>query len=105
METDDQPADACDVLDEDRTRTPDDDGGGRGDEAAAQVVTNLLKGAALQPEVRDYDPRPALDGGSDGLDWFRRLAAEGPNELPRGKKRGPFPHIASPASGSGMHTG
>jgi release factor glutamine methyltransferase len=30
----------------------------------------------LQPEVRDYDPRVALDGGKDGLDFFRRLAAE-----------------------------
>ena len=31
----------------------------------------------LQPEVRDYDPRCALDGGPDGLACFRRLAAEG----------------------------
>jgi len=33
--------------------------------------------ATLQPEVRDFDPRAALDGGADGLDLFRRLAAEG----------------------------
>ena len=32
--------------------------------------------ATLQPEVRDYDPRCALDGGPDGLDFFRRLTAE-----------------------------
>ena len=32
--------------------------------------------AALEPEVRDHDPRPALDGGADGLDFHRRLAAE-----------------------------
>ncbi len=32
--------------------------------------------AALEPEVRDYDPRPALDGGGDGLDFHRRIAAE-----------------------------
>ena len=32
--------------------------------------------ASLQPEVRDYDPHPALDGGADGLDYGRRLAAE-----------------------------
>ncbi len=29
----------------------------------------------LEPEVRDYDPRVALDGGVDGLDFYRRLAA------------------------------
>ena len=38
----------------------------------------------LQPEVRDYDPRVALDGGEDGMDFFRRLAAEGAAHLNRG---------------------
>jgi len=32
--------------------------------------------ASLPPEVRDYDPHRALDGGPDGLDHGRRLAAE-----------------------------
>jgi release factor glutamine methyltransferase len=32
--------------------------------------------STLEPEVRDYDPRPALDGGADGLDFYRRLARE-----------------------------
>ena len=30
----------------------------------------------LQPEVREHDPRSALDGGADGLDFYHRLAAE-----------------------------
>ena len=33
--------------------------------------------AALEPEVRDYDPRLALDGGRDGLEFFRILARLG----------------------------
>ena len=32
--------------------------------------------ATLEPEVKDFDPRGALDGGADGLDFYRRLAAE-----------------------------
>lgn len=31
--------------------------------------------AALQAEVRDFDPRRALDGGADGLDAYRSIAA------------------------------
>jgi release factor glutamine methyltransferase len=33
--------------------------------------------AGLEPEVRDHDPREALDGGVDGLDFYRQLSAEG----------------------------
>ena len=32
--------------------------------------------ATLEPEVRDFDPRNALDGGADGLGFYKRLAAE-----------------------------
>jgi release factor glutamine methyltransferase len=40
----------------------------------------------LQPEVRDFDPRAALDGGTDGLDYHRLLAAEAKGFLkPAGK--------------------
>ena len=31
----------------------------------------------LEPEVREYEPRMALDGGADGMDFYRRIAREG----------------------------
>ena len=33
--------------------------------------------ATLQLEVRDHDPHAALDGGADGLGFYRRLAEQG----------------------------
>jgi release factor glutamine methyltransferase len=54
---------------------------GLGDASFELVVSNppyipTADIAALQPEVRDHEPRLALDGGPDGLDAYRLLAPE-----------------------------
>jgi release factor glutamine methyltransferase len=40
--------------------------------------------AGLEPEVRDFDPVQALDGGFDGLAIYRRLLPEVPRLAPQG---------------------
>lgn len=40
----------------------------------------------LDPSVRDYEPHMALDGGADGLDFYRNLAREWKNALTVGGK-------------------
>ncbi len=40
--------------------------------------------AGLQAEVRDFEPREALDGGEDGLDCIRVLVQDGPEFLSPG---------------------
>ena len=43
----------------------------------AQIVS-------LSPNVRAHEPRAALDGGSDGMDFHRRIATEAPEYLAPG---------------------
>jgi release factor glutamine methyltransferase len=38
----------------------------------------------LQKEVRDYEPHLALDGGQDGLDFYRRIISMSPKYLTNG---------------------
>lgn len=40
--------------------------------------------ALMPPEARDHEPRTALDGGGDGLDLVRRIAAGAPGWLRAG---------------------
>ena len=42
--------------------------------------------ATLQPEVRDFDPPGALDGGADGLKFYQLLAAHAASRLRPGGK-------------------
>ena len=37
----------------------------------------------LEPEVKDHDPHDALDGGEDGLDFYRIIADEAQRFLKR----------------------
>jgi release factor glutamine methyltransferase len=46
------------------------------------IVSSAIAG--LAPEVRDFDPRRALDGGPDGLSFYRLIAAAAPALLAPG---------------------
>lgn len=46
------------------------------------IPTGLI--ASLDPEVRDFDPVGALDGGEDGLDAYRLLALKAMDHLEAG---------------------
>ena len=49
---------------------------------APYVPTDAI--ALMPPEARDHEPRVALDGGADGLDVQRRVAAAAPRWLAPG---------------------
>lgn len=63
----------------------------------------------LEPAVRDYDPREALDGGPDGLDAVREIIAGAPEYLVAGGLlglevgAGQAPAAAELASGAGLN--
>jgi len=40
--------------------------------------------AGLEPEVREHEPRAALDGGADGLDFYRRIIPQAVGHLQPG---------------------
>jgi release factor glutamine methyltransferase len=40
--------------------------------------------ASLPPEIRDFEPRLALAGGADGLDFYRRIACDARSHLAPG---------------------
>lgn len=52
----------------------------------------------LEPEVKDFDPGLALDGGADGLEFYRRLASQGGAWLlPEGRLMAEFGEGQGPA--------
>ena len=46
------------------------------------IPPSVIEG--LEPEVRDHEPMMALDGGQDGLDFYRIIAEQAPEHLKKG---------------------
>jgi release factor glutamine methyltransferase len=64
--------------------------------------------ATLDPEVRDYDPKLALDGGNDGLDAYRAIARDARRLLAPGGRliielgAGQGPDVTTLFAGAGL---
>ena len=49
--------------------------------AQQSIDLEELNAAHLAQEIKDYEPRLALDGGTEGLDYYHRLLKEAPHFL------------------------
>jgi release factor glutamine methyltransferase len=64
--------------------------------------------ASLEPEVRDFDPREALDGGQEGLSFIARMLPQVPSIIRKGGLVGmeigadQAPAVLDMCSGSGL---
>lgn len=63
------------------------------------IPTEVLNG--LEPEVKDYEPRMALDGSEDGLAFYRRIAVAAPAFSAGRRPDLPGDRIRSGGSGGG----
>ena len=75
------------------------------------IATGVIE--TLEPEVRDHEPRLALDGGADGLDAYRVLAPEILRVLKPGgmfaveigyDQKAPVEALFKAAGAAGVHT-
>ena len=73
---------------------------------APYVPTDAIR--LMPPEARDYEPAVALDGGPDGMDIHRRVAAEAPTWLRPGghllieTSERQAPHVAAIFTANGL---
>ena len=74
---------------------------------APYVPTDAIR--LMPPEARDYEPAVALDGGPDGMDIHRRVAAEASAWLKPGghllieTSERQAPHVAAIFTANGLH--
>lgn len=101
---------AADVFEGDLFRALPDDLRGRLDVVAVNapyVPTEAI--ASMPPEAREHEPRLALDGGADGVDVHRRVAAQARDWLAPGGRllieasTSQVPWTALALAGQGLH--